>query len=119
MIHGNTKDNYTLLFIRGEILDDFWSVETRTVSGNFRRLRRDYFDSIEALRIGRPVPIIVTDEVRDIVGMGCALQTLDASRRKGNWQDHIWWDSMRWNPTWYNNAWEAVSGSSEAGDIYS
>ena len=58
LIHGNAKDNYTLLCIRREILYDFWIRETRTVLGNFRRLRRNYFDSVEAIRIRRPVPII-------------------------------------------------------------
>ena len=84
-IHGNARDNYTLLCIRRKILDAFWSRETSTVSGNFRRLRRDYFDSVEALIIRIPVPITGTDGVRDVVGMVCALQTLDASRSKGKW----------------------------------
>ena len=83
----------------------FWSRETSTVSGNFTRLRRDYFDSAEALRIRRPVAIIGADKVRDIVGMGCAIQTLGASRIEGKWQDQIKWYSMRRDPTWYNNAW--------------
>ena len=50
-IHGNYKDNYTLLCIKREILDAFWSRETSKVSGNFRILRREYFDSAEALSI--------------------------------------------------------------------
>ena len=58
-------------------MDNFWILETSTVSGNFRRLRREYFDSVEVLSIRRPVPIIGTNEVRDIAGMVCALQTLD------------------------------------------
>ena len=65
------------------------------------------------------MPIIGTDEVRDIVGMGCALQILDALRRKGKWQCQLQWDSMCRTHTWYNNAWEAGSDSSEAGAIYS
>ena len=84
-IHGNSKDNYTLLCLRRSILDEFWNRETSTVSGNFRKLRRDYFDSAEALSIRRPVPIIGTNKVRDRVGMGCAIQNLDASRIKGKW----------------------------------
>ena len=91
LIHGNYKDNYTLLCIRREILDNFWSQKTSTVSGNFRILRRDYFDSSEALRIRRPVPIIDSNKVRDRVGMGCEIQTLDTLQRKGNWQDQIQW----------------------------
>ena len=86
-IHGNSKDNYTLLCIRRAILDVFWSRETSTVSGNFRILRREYFDSAEALIIRRPVPIIGNDKVRDRVDMGCAIQTLETSQRKGKWQD--------------------------------
>ena len=108
-----------MICIRREILDDFWSRETSTVSGNFRRLRRDYFDSVEALIIRIPVPIIGTDEVRDIVGKGYALQTLDNLRRKWKCQDQLQWYSMRQAPTWYKNALEAGAGYSEAGAIYS
>ena len=111
-------DNYTLLCIWRAILDAFWSRETSTVSGNFRRLRRDYFDSAEALSIRRPVPIIGTNKVRDIFGMGCAIQNLDASRRKGKWQDQLQWYLVRQTPTWYKNAWEAGAGYLEAGAIY-
>ena len=118
-IHGNSKDNYTLLCIRRAILDAFWSRDTSTVPGNFRRLRRYYFDSAEALSIRRPVHIINTDKVRDRVGMGCEIETLDASQRKGKWQDQLQWDLMLRTPTWYNNAWEAGAGSLEAGAIYS
>ena len=70
----------------------FWSLETSMVSGNFRRLRRNYFGSVKAISIRIPVPIIGTDEFRDIVGMGCALQNMDALRRKGKWQDQLQWD---------------------------
>ena len=51
--------------------------------------------------------------------MVCALQTLDALRRKVKWQYQLQWDSMRGTPTWYNNAWEAVEGSYQVGYIYS
>ena len=81
-IHGNSKDNYTLLCIKRAILNVFWSRETSTVSGNFSRLRRDYFDSAEALSIRRPVPIVGTNKVRDRVGMGCEIQNMGSSRRK-------------------------------------
>ena len=118
-IHGTTRDNHTLLCIRREILDAFWSQETSTYSGNFRRLRRDYFDYVEALCIRRSVPIIGTNEFRDTVGMGCALQTLDASRRKHKWQDQLQWDLMHQNSTWYNNTWETGAGFSETGATYS
>ena len=47
----------------------FWSREISTVSGNFRRLRRDHFESVEDLSIRIPVAIIGTDEVGDIVVM--------------------------------------------------
>ena len=82
----------------------FWSQETSTVLGNVRRLRRDYFDLLDALSIRIPVPIIVTDKVRDRFGMGCAIHTLDVSRRKGKWKDKLQWDLMRQTPTWYNNS---------------
>ena len=55
------------------------------VSGNVRRLIRDYFESVEALSIRIPVPIIGTNKFRYVVGMGCAIQTMDASRRKEKW----------------------------------
>ena len=90
--HGNAKDNYTLICIRRPILDAFWSRDTSTVLGNFRRLRRDYFEYVKELSIRRPVPIIGTDEFRDIVGMICALQALVALQRRGKWQDQIQWD---------------------------
>ena len=117
-IHGNSKDDYTLLWIRQAILDAFWIRETSTVSVNFRRLRREYFDSAEVLSIIITVPIIGTNKVRDRVSMGCAIQNMDASRRKGEWQDQLQWDSMRRTPTWYNNAWESGAGSLEWGAIY-
>ena len=87
--HGNFKDNYTLLCIRRSILDTFWSQETSTFLVKLRRLRRDYFDSAKALSIRRPVPIIGTNKVRDIVGMGCAIKNMDALRRKEKRQDQI------------------------------
>ena len=116
-IHENSRDIYTLLCIRRAILYSFWSWETIMVSGNFRRHLRYYFDSVEQFSIRRPVPIIVTNEFRDIVGMGCALQTLDTLRRKGMWQDQLQCYSMRWTPTWYTNSWGAGAGSSEVGAI--
>ena len=85
-IHSNIKYNYTMLCIRRDIMDAFWSQETSTVLGNFRRLRRDYFESMGVFSIGRLVPIIGTHEVRYWVGMVCALQTLGALRRKVKWQ---------------------------------
>ena len=64
-------------------MDCFWSQETSTVSGNIRRLRREYFDSVKVLSMITPVPIIGTNEVRDIVGMLYELQNLDEYERKG------------------------------------
>ena len=114
------RDAFTLLCIRRANLDAMWSRETSTVSGNFRRLQRDYEDSIDALSIKNPMPIIGTDEVKDRVGMGCALMTLNASLRTGKYQDTIQWDSMRKTPTWFTNAnaYEAGEGYG-AGAIYS
>ena len=37
---------------------------------------------MDVLSIRRPVPIIGTNEVRDLFGMVCALQTLDGLREK-------------------------------------
>ena len=65
------------------------------------------------------MPAIDTNKVRDIVGMRCVIQTLDASQRKGKCQDQLQWYSMWRTPTWYNNALEAGVGSLEAGSIYS
>ena len=87
--------------------------------GGFRRLRRDYFDSVETLSIRGPVPIIGTNEVKDVVDMGCVLQTLDYLKRKGEWKDRVQWYSMNCTPTWYNNSCELGEESSEAGAIYS
>ena len=103
-INGNARYNHTLLCIRRAIIDAFWSQETSTVSGNFRKTRQDYFDSIEVLIIRRPMPIIGTNKVRYQVCMVFALHTLDDLGRKGKWQDKLQWDSMRRNLTWNNNA---------------
>ena len=77
-IKGNSKYKYALLCIIRSIMDAFWIRETSTVLGNFRILRRYYFNSIKVLSIIIPVPIIGTNEVRDLLGMVCALQTLGA-----------------------------------------
>ena len=69
MINGNYRDCYTLLCIRRAIMDAFWSQETSKVSSNFRILRRDYFKSVEVIIIRISLPIIGTNEFRDIVGM--------------------------------------------------
>ena len=63
--------------------------------------------------------IIGTNKVRDIVGIGCAIQNMENLRRKGKWQDQIQWYSIIRTTTWYNNAWEAGAGSLGAGAIYS
>ena len=72
-------------------MDAFWSLEISMVLGDFRKLRRDYFDSAEALSIRRPLPIVGTNKVRDRVGMGCAIQTLISLQRKSKWQYWIQW----------------------------
>ena len=118
-IHGNSEDNYTLQCIRRSILDAFWSIDTSMVSVNFKRLKRDYFDSAEALITRRPVPIIGINKVRDRVGMGCAIQTMDALCRKGKCQDQLQCDLMRKTHTWYKNAFEAGAGYLDGGVICS
>ena len=104
---------------QGAILDEFWSIDTSKVLGNSRILRRYHFDSAKLLIISRPMHIICTDKFMDRVGMGCEIQTLDASRIKGKWQDRLQWDLMWRALTWYNNSWEAGAGYLEAGAIYS
>ena len=69
---------HALLCVRREILDAFWSRETSMVSGNFRRLGRDYFESVEALSMIRPVITMGTNEFRDIFCMRCEVLTLYA-----------------------------------------
>ena len=117
-VYGNSRENYTMLYVIRSIMDAFWIRKNSTVSRNFRRPRKYYFDTRDILGIRISVPIIGTDKVRDRVGMVCALKILDALRRKGKRQDQLQWDSMRRSPTWYNNAREAGEGSYETGDIY-
>ena len=100
-------------------MDYFWSRETSTVLGNFRRVIGDYFDSAEALITRRPVPIIGINKVRDRVGMGYAIQTMDALCRKGECQDQLQCDLMRKTHTWYKNAFEAGAGYLDGGVICS
>ena len=118
-IHGNARNNYILLYIRRAIMDAFCIRETSTVFGNSMRLRRHYFDLVKVLSIRRPVTTIGTNKVRDIVCMRCALQTMNALRRKVKCHDHLQWNFMHINRTWYNNTRETGVGSSEAGAIYS
>ena len=99
-IYGSSKEKCTLLCIRQVVLDFFWSLETSTVSGNFRKLRRDYFESTKALSIRIIVPVIGINKVKDRVGMGCVIQNMDDLHMKGKWQDQLQWDSMWQNPTW-------------------
>ena len=80
-------------------MGDFWSQEKSTVLVNVRRIIRDYFESVEALRIRIPVPIIGTNKFRDVVGIGCAIQTMNDSLRKGKWQDQLQWYSIGRTPT--------------------
>ena len=118
-IYDNSTDSYTLLCIRRAIMDAFCIRETSTVFGNSMRLRRHYFDLVKVLSIRRPVTTIGTNKVRDIVCMRCALQTMNALRRKVKCHDHLQWNFMHINRTWYNNTRETGVGSSEAGAIYS
>ncbi len=117
-IPSRTNDNFTLLCIRRANLDAMWSRETSTVSGNLNRMRRDYHDGIPLLSIKEPMPVLGTDKMKDRVGMGVAIMTLNASLRKGKYADHLQWDSMRRTPTWYNNVFEAGEMYGE-GTIYS
>ena len=114
----NPKDNFTLLCIRRAVLDALWSRETSTVSGNFRRLQRDYHASKSTLSIAQPVPVIGTNKVKDRVGMSCALHTMMAMLQKGNYQETAQWDTARKTPTWFTNAYESGENFGEEA-IYS
>ena len=116
-ILGNVKDDFTLLCIHRACLDTTWSRETSTVSGNCWRLQRDYRDLIGAFSIKEPMPVIGTNEVRE-VGMGITLMTPNASLRMGQYLDTIQWDTMRKTPTWCTNTFEAGEEYGE-GAIYS
>ena len=114
---GGEKDEFTLLCIRRASLDAMWSRETSTVVGNARRLRRDYEDARSVLSVKRLVPTLGSDELKDRVGMGVAVMTLNASLRKGRYANHLQWDSMRKTASAYNNAFEAGEDF-RAGSIY-
>ena len=91
-------------------VEEVWTpcgAEKRTVSGNFHRLQQDYIDSIEVFSIKKSMPVIGTNEVKDRVGMGITLMTLNSSLRIGGYLDTIQWDTMRNIPTWWTNAFEA------------
>ena len=118
LIPGNAPDEFTLMGIRRACLDAMWNRETSTVSGNFWRLQQDYHDSMEVFSIKKPMPVIGTDDVKDRVGMGITLMTLNSSLRMGRYLDTIQWDTMRKTPTWWTNAFEAGEEYGE-GAIYS
>ena len=104
--------------LKNKLKDGLWSRETSTVSGNFRRLRRDYYASDATVSIKNPVPTIGENTVKDRVGMGCSLHTMVAMLQKGLYQDHAQWETCRKTPTWYTNAYEAGEGCGEQA-IYS
>ena len=106
-VEGRAKDEYTMMCIRRANLDAAWSREPSTVQSNLYRLQRDYHDAASSLSIKRLVPRLGNTEIRDSVGMGIAITTLNASLRKGRYTDHLQWDSMRKSRTWYFNAFEA------------
>ena len=112
------KDDYLLLLIRRASLDAFWSRETSTVSGNFRRLQRDYFDITSKVHIRDLLPVLGSDKVEDRVGMKVVVTTLNTSTRAGKYQATIQWDTMRDTPTCFNNAYKAGEGYG-TGEIYS
>ena len=104
---GNEKDEFTLLCIRrAASLDAIWSRETSTVVGNARRLRRDYEDAIVVLSVKRLVPTLGSDTLKDRVGMGVDVMTLNASLRKERYVNHLQWDSMRKTASAYNDTFE-------------
>ena len=67
----------------------------------------------------RNVECFLESRDKHSIGKIQTIQNLDASRRKGKWQDQLQWDYMLQTPTWYKNAWEAGAGSLETRAIYS
>ena len=107
-ISGNTKDNFTLLIIRRRgSLDAMWSRNASTVFGNFRRMQRDYNDSIDVFSIKKFMPVIESNEVKHRVGMGITLITLNSSLRIGRYLGTIQWGTMVRTPIWWTKAFEA------------
>ena len=100
LIPGNVKNDFTLLCIQRASLDAMWSRETSTVSRCFWRLQQDYYDLMDMRSIRKPMHVIGTNKVKDRVGMGITLVTLNASLRTGKDLDTIQWDTMRKTSMW-------------------
>ena len=108
-IPSRPGDVMALICTRRANLDACWSRETSTVAGNLNRMRRDYRDAVPYLPIREPLPPLGVNVVEDRVGMRVVWMSLMASLRKGNYADHLQWDSVRKTPTWFNNIWDAGS----------
>ena len=106
-VFQSKKDAWTLLVIRRANLDAMWSRETSTVSNNLSRLKLDYRDAMQVFSFEDPLPTLGHDDVRDRVGMKCAIMTLNASLRKGKYTGNLQWASMRKTPTWFENVFGA------------
>jgi len=111
----STRDEYTLVCIRAANLDAMWSRETETVTQNFARMKRDLKDALTKLTLSLDslFPEMGNPEMKDKVGMGLALITLNSSLRAGRNADTIQWDTMRKTPGWFFQVWEATTGGEE------
>ena len=73
--------------------EQFWTPFLIERQARIQVISEDLKDTIsdpkKALSIKIPVHIIGTNEFKDKFGMGCALHNMDASRRKGKWQDQL------------------------------
>lgn len=109
----SSRDAWTLLVIRRANLDAMWSRETSTVSNNLSRLKLDYRDGMAVFSMVDPLPVLGSSELRDRVGMKCALFTLNASLRNGKYTSNLQWHSARKTQTWYENAFGAGEEAAE------
>ena len=112
-VFQSKRDAWTLLVIRRANLDAMWSRETSTVSNNLSRLKLDYRDAMQVFSFEDPLPRLGHDDVKDRVGMKCAIMTLNASLRKGKYTGNLQWASMRKTPTWFENVFGAGEMSPE------
>ena len=106
VVWESPKDTRTLRYIRRALLDVMWSRTKETVKNTFNRMRKDCAEAAEALSVGRIFPKMGNPEVEDKVGMGIALVLLHASLRKGNYTNHLQFDTTRKTASW---AWHACT----------
>ena len=105
--YGDKKDYDTLMVIRRANLDACWARETRTVTSNLGRIRRDYLDATTMFNIGNPLPYLPNPEMKDRVGMAPAIMVLSSSLRDGKYTPQVQYETVRKTVTWYGNVWDA------------